>query len=142
MTGPVWIDRLYDPDVVKRLHGTLEDEECTKSLKMKDRVKALLGVVLEELPDVPFYYNMPSMIHVCCLSSWTTCVRTGLQSNFTLSRLGAECKLDTSFSNVRHSGFPRISCFPSSHQPKCVQDERAAGAGMGHPSLLGEAASG
>ncbi|KAJ8901065.1 hypothetical protein NDN08_004925 [Rhodosorus marinus] len=63
MTGPVWIDRLYDPEVVKRLHTSLEDEEATKSLKMKDRVKALLGVVLEELPDVPFYYNMPSMIH-------------------------------------------------------------------------------
>mmetsp|Transcript_9064 Transcript_9064/g.13239 ORF Transcript_9064/g.13239 Transcript_9064/m.13239 type:complete len:221 (-) Transcript_9064:440-1102(-) len=54
----------------------------------------------------------------------------------------AECQLDTSFSNVRRSGFPRISCLPSSHQPECMQDECAAGAGMGYPSLLGEATSG
>ena len=57
MGGPFWINPMHDQDFVKRLIEGLDEPGAAENLGTIDRMKGMLAMVSEELPDVPFYYT-------------------------------------------------------------------------------------
>ena len=57
--GPFWLDPIHDMPFVNRLQKTLEDIDSTENnnnFGTLDRMKGMVTLVSEELPDVPFYF--------------------------------------------------------------------------------------
>lgn len=53
--GPIWHEPIHDLDFVDRLYETIQAEPFNQ-LGTYDRIRGMLAVVREELPDVPMYY--------------------------------------------------------------------------------------
>ena len=74
MGGPVWNQPLHDTDFVAQVIKRVS--ESTKPPATKARILGMLGVVVEELPDVPLYYVLDNMCNVVhCLPPKMTMVR-------------------------------------------------------------------
>ncbi|NXX77384.1 TRM1 dimethyltransferase, partial [Urocolius indicus] len=57
--GPLWAEPLHDGPFVEQLLTALERNPARFSTQ--DRMKGMLSVITEELPDVPLYYTLDSL---------------------------------------------------------------------------------
>jgi len=64
MGGPIWLDPLHDVQFVAQLLQSIQDSEFAT----EDRMKGMLTMVLEELQDVPLYYELPRLSNIVKLS--------------------------------------------------------------------------
>lgn len=63
MGGPIYSDRIHDPDFVKSLM-TYATSEPGQKLGTYNRIVGILSVVQEELHDIPLYYTIDKL---CCV---------------------------------------------------------------------------
>jgi len=68
--GPIWTDPIHDQDFVFSLLTSLDDDALAV-LKTEKRIRGVLSVIHEELPDVPLFYGydrMASFLKLSCPS--------------------------------------------------------------------------
>jgi len=68
--GPIWTAPIHDVDFVASLLTSL-DEDSLGVLKTEKRIRGVLSVIHEELPDVPLFYGydrMASFLKLSCPS--------------------------------------------------------------------------
>eukprot|EP00088_Acartia_fossae_P002172 TRINITY_DN10859_c0_g1_i1.p1 TRINITY_DN10859_c0_g1~~TRINITY_DN10859_c0_g1_i1.p1 ORF type:complete len:545 (-),score=78.04 TRINITY_DN10859_c0_g1_i1:131-1765(-) len=58
--GPIWLDPLHDKLFVQQLLQSIKDGEFAT----EGRIRGMLSVVLEELEDVPLYYEIPRLTNI------------------------------------------------------------------------------
>lgn len=63
MGGPIYSDKIHDPEFVKMLMTTATSERG-KNLGTHNRIVGILSVVQEELHDIPLYYTIDKL---CCV---------------------------------------------------------------------------
>ena len=57
--GPIWIDRIHDPEFLELLKANLEESE-TRFNTFK-RMKGMIQMISEELVDVPLFYSVDAL---------------------------------------------------------------------------------
>ena len=62
--GPIWIAPLHDLEFVSDLMDTLTEERFSTV----SRMRGMLSMVLEELPDLPLYYELSRLCNIVKLS--------------------------------------------------------------------------
>jgi len=68
--GPIWSAPIHDPEFVASLLDSLDDDSLG-SLKTEKRIRGILSVIHEELPDIPLFYGydrMASFLKLSCPS--------------------------------------------------------------------------
>lgn len=63
MGGPIYSDRIHDPEFISTLMATITSEKGQK-LGTYKRILGILSVVQEELHDIPLYYTIDKL---CCV---------------------------------------------------------------------------
>jgi tRNA (guanine26-N2/guanine27-N2)-dimethyltransferase len=58
--GPIWLDPLHDPLFVAQLLQSIQSDVYAT----EKRMKGMLSVVMEELEDVPLYYEIPRLTNI------------------------------------------------------------------------------
>jgi len=58
--GPIWIDPIHDQEFVLSLLSSIEDGQYGT----QDRLRGMLAVVIEELQDVPLYYDISRLCSI------------------------------------------------------------------------------
>lgn len=61
MGGPIWSGPLYNAEFLDKLCNNLKSEEAEKKFNTIKRMRGMLGMMLEELQDVPLYYTVASL---------------------------------------------------------------------------------
>lgn len=61
MGGPIWIGPLYNTEFLSKLCNYIKTEEAEKKFKTVRRMRGMLGMMQEELQDIPLYYTVPSL---------------------------------------------------------------------------------
>ncbi|CAE7518577.1 Trmt1, partial [Symbiodinium microadriaticum] len=59
--GPFWAAPIHDMTVVQELLRRVEEGDCPFPVPTKPRLGGLLTAISEELPDVPFFYNLSTL---------------------------------------------------------------------------------
>ena len=62
--GPIWIAPLHDLEFVSDLLDTVTEERFSTV----SRMRGMLSMVLEELPDLPLYYELSRLCNITKLS--------------------------------------------------------------------------
>lgn len=57
----MWIGSLYNIEFLNKLCNYINNEEADKKFKTIKRMRGMLGLMLEELQDIPLYYTVPSL---------------------------------------------------------------------------------
>lgn len=63
MGGPIYSDKIHDPDFVESLLEFVSSEKG-QAMGTHDRILGILSVVQEELHDIPLYYTLDKL---CCV---------------------------------------------------------------------------
>jgi len=58
--GPIWLAPLHHPEFVLSLLESVDED----LFSTQDRIRGMLSVVLEELPDVPLYYDISRLCNI------------------------------------------------------------------------------
>ena len=64
MGGPIWIDKLHNTAFVQSLLDSLTEERFATF----PRMTGMISMALEELENVPLYYELARLCNICKLS--------------------------------------------------------------------------
>jgi len=59
--GPIWTGPLYNTEFLSKLCNYIKTEEAEKKFNTVRRMRGMLGMMQEELQDIPLYYTVPSL---------------------------------------------------------------------------------
>jgi len=64
MGGPIWLNPLHDKPFISELLQSIQES----NFATRERMEGMLSMALEELDDVPLYYEIPRLTNICKLS--------------------------------------------------------------------------
>jgi len=85
MGGPIWSAPIHDKEFIQKVLNLVE--ASSEPFATKDRICGMLGLALEELPDVPLFYNLDSVcanLH-CTLPKMTMIRSAFLNAGYRIS---------------------------------------------------------
>ncbi|XP_022164502.1 probable tRNA (guanine(26)-N(2))-dimethyltransferase isoform X1 [Myzus persicae] len=59
--GPIWTGPLYNTEFLGKLCNYIKTEDAEKKFNTVRRMRGMLGMMQEELQDIPLYYTVPSL---------------------------------------------------------------------------------